>query len=235
MIDMSSMPTASRTARCSAAWYGKDASRPQPRRTSGCEPGSANHSGYSQPEETANWAPAAASRSWITERRTLRAVAGCQFGQAASPKRTPSCSTARSARKRRLVSKAWVRSTVIPITSTGGTPSAIHCAVRLPTPPLRRMPSEFMPAATKYPPSSGASPSCGMTSGVKLSGPQNMVRMPASWSDGKRSMARARYGPTRSQSGARLANATSAGIRSRDHGAATGSKSPTRMPPPSSR
>jgi len=186
------MPTASRTARCSAAWSAKEPSRPQPSTISGGAPSTANHSGYSQPEETAKCAPAATSRSWITDRRTLRAVLGCQFGQAASAKSAPSCSTVRSARKRRLVSNSWVRSMPRPVTSTGGTPSTIHRAIRLPTPPLRRMPSEFIPAATKKPPSSGASPSSGPMSSVKLSGPQNIVRTPASCSAGMRSIARAR-------------------------------------------
>ena len=234
MSDMSSMPTASRTVRCSSAWIANEALRPHACPRSGCGRG-ANHSGYSQPDDTAKRAPASARRSWMTDRRTFRAEVGCQVGNAASPNRAPNCSTVRSLRNRRLVSKTWVRSTLSPVMSTGGTPSTIHCAVRLPTPPLSRIPREFMPAATKYPRSSGDSPRCGEWSDVKLSGPQNIVRTPASCRDGKRSMAFERYGPIRSQSVGRLANATSAAIPSSDHGPATGSNSPTRMPPPSSR
>ncbi len=102
-------------------------------------------------------------------------------------------------------------------------------------PPLNRMPRLFMPAATKKLRSSGASPSCGIMSGVNDSGPQNIVRTPASRSDGKRPIASSRYGPTRSQSGSSDAKATSRGTLSRDHAAALGSNRPTRIPPPSSR
>ncbi len=235
MIDMSSTPTASRTARCSAAWRSNAPFLPHPCGRAGLRPSTSNHSGYSQPELTPKCAPPAASRSWITDRRTFRAVFPCQVGNAASPNRTPSCSTARSPRNRRVVSCGCVRSTVMPVTSTGGTPSWIHCAVTLPTPPLSRIPSELSPHATKNPRSSGASPSWGITSGVNDSGPQNIVRTPASWSDGKRSIAALRYGPTRSQSGGRLANWTSRGVPSSDQAAATGSNRPTRIPPPSSR
>jgi hypothetical protein len=79
----------------------------------------------------------------------LRALDGCQDGQTASPNSTPSCSTVRSARNRRDVSWAAVRSMATAVASTGGTPSTIQWATMLPTPPPDRMPSEFRPAATK--------------------------------------------------------------------------------------
>ena len=82
-----------------------------PRRRPGRLPGGANHSGYSQPAETPNRAPAAASRSCSGVRRTPRADAGCHAGKAASPNSAPSCSTVRSARNRRVVSCGSARST----------------------------------------------------------------------------------------------------------------------------
>ncbi len=195
----------------------------------------ANHSGYSQPIETPKCAPAATCRSCSGERRTPRAEDGCQVGQAASPNRTPSCSTVRSARNRRLTSCGSARSTAYAAVSTGAIPSTIHCATTEPTPPPSRMPSEFSPAATQYPSRSGAGPSMGWMSGVKLSGPQKNVRIPTSASTGMRSIARSRYGPSRSQSGGSSANEESPGMPSSRQGAATGSNSPTSSPSPSSR
>ena len=101
---MSSTPTASRTAPCSRATMSCDACRPKSSVVCGCSPGSANHSGNSQPADWPKCAPCAASRSWSTERRMLRAVDGFQVGHTASPNRTPSCSTVRSRRNRRDVS-----------------------------------------------------------------------------------------------------------------------------------
>ena len=179
--------------------------------------------------------PAAASRSCSTERRTFRPVDGFQAGQTASPNSTPSCSTVRSARNRRDVSYPCVRSMATLVASTGGTPSTIQCASMLPTPPPDRMPSEFRPAATKYPSSSGAGPSSGRTSAVNDSGPQKKVRTPVSDSTGIRSSAGPRNGSIRSQSGLIFPNENPSGTPSSDHGAATGSNSPTSMPSPSGR
>ena len=148
----------------------------------------------------------------------------------------PSCSTVRSARKRRLVSKAWVRSTVMPdhvhrrdaVHDPLGDEAADAAAEQ----DAERVQAGRDEVAARAPAPRRAA-ACGPS--VKLSGPQNIVRTPASWSDGKRSIAPVRYGPIRSQSGGRLANATSAGMPSSDHGPATGSNRPTRIPPPSSR
>src|SRR5258708_9898229 len=121
------------------------------------------------------------------------------------------------------------------VVSTGGTPSTIQCATILPTPPPDRIPSEFRPAATKYPSSSGAGPSSGRMSVVNDSGPQKNVRTPVSASDGIRSMALARYGSIRSQSGGSLPNANARGIPFSAHGAPTGPNNPTSIPSPSGR
>ncbi len=67
------------------------------------------------------------------------------------------------------------------------------------------------------------------------SGPQKNVRTPVSARHGIRSIALARYGSIRSQSGGSLPNANSRGTPSSDQGAPTGSKSPTSMPSPSGR
>ena len=67
------------------------------------------------------------------------------------------------------------------------------------------------------------------------SGPQKNVRTPASRVTGTRAIAFSRNGPIRSQSGGILPNEKSGGTPSTRHGAATGSKRPTIMPPPSSR
>ncbi len=243
---MSITPTASRIAACSRATTRATAGRaksitgppgtaPAPASSAPAAPGPANHSANSQPAETPKCAPAAASRSCSTDRRTFRALRGCHDGQTASPNSTPSCSTVRSARKRRDVSCSAVRSSATGVTSTGGTPSTIHCAIIDPTPPPDRMPSEFSPAATQYPSSSGAGPSSGRTSEVNDSGPQKNVRTPASARHGIRSIARARYGSIRSQSGGSFPNENPAGTPSSDHGAPTGSNSPTSIPSPSGR
>src|SRR5258708_31241226 len=97
----------------------------------------------------------------------------------------------------------------------------------LPTPPPERIPSEFRPAATKYPSNSGAGPSSGRMSVVNDSGPQKNVRTPVSASDGIRSIALARKGSIRSQSGGSLPNPKSPGIPPSDHGAPLGSNNPT--------
>ena len=127
------------------------------------------------------------------------------------------------------------RSGEMPVRSIGASPSTIHCAISEPAPPESRMPSELRPHAAKNPRSSGTSPSNGPLSGVNDSGPQKNWRIPASCSDGNRSIASERNPAIRSQSGGRTANPRSRGISSSDHAAAWGSKSPTRMPPPSSR
>src|SRR5262249_27058144 len=133
------------------------------------------------------------------------------------------------------VGEGAVRSMATAVASTGGTPSTIQCATMSPTPPPDRIPSEFRPAATQYPSSSGAGPSRGRTSLVNDSGPQKNVRTPVSASDGIRSIALARYGSIRSQFGGSLPNANSRGTPSSDHGAPTGSHRPPRNAPPSRR
>jgi hypothetical protein len=59
--------------------------------------------------------------------------------------------------------------------------------------------------------------------------------MPVSSDTGTRCMARSRYGPIRSQSGASSPNEKSDGTPPTLHGAQTGSNSPIMRPPPSSR
>ena len=138
----------------------------------------------------------------------------------------------------RYVSSAWYarnRSTSNPVTSTSGLPSTIHCATTRPRPPADSTPTEFMPAATKYPRVPGASPTIGDRSGVNDSGPQKNVRTPASSVTGTRDIAVSRNGPIRSQSGLSVVNDEPAGTPSGCHAAARGSKRPTIMPPPSSR
>ncbi|CAB4752872.1 unannotated protein [freshwater metagenome] len=164
-----------------------------------------------------------------------RALCWWKVGNEPSPKRTPSCSTVRSVRNRRLFSKGSARSIENPAISTGQMPSTIQLAMTLPTPPPRRMPTELSPAATNMPSTSGGGPSIGSTSAVKLSGPQNRVRIPASDRLGIRSIAFSRNGVIRSQSGGIVPNANSSGAPFGCQGAATGSKRPTSMPSPSSR
>ena len=180
-------------------------------------------------------APCAASRSCSTERRTFRAYRGRHVGNAASPNRLPSSSFVRVSRNERFPMNGIVRSSEIPVTSIGGSSSTIHWATSDPMPPDSRIPSEFSPHAAKKPRSSGASPTSGPLSAVNDSGPQKKVLMPASCRRGKRSIASDRNPPIRSQSGGSTANPRSCGMRSRDHGAASGSNRPTRMPPASSR
>ena len=81
----------------------------------------------------------------------------------------------------------------------------------------------------------GASPTAGARSGVNDSGPQKKVRMPTVSTTGTREIARSTNGPIRSQSGGISPNEKSRGMPSTFHAAATGSKRPTIMPPPSSR
>ncbi len=121
------------------------------------------------------------------------------------------------------------------MTSASGRPVLTHCAMSRPSPPLERMPTEFIPAATKYPWIPGASPTAGWRSGVKDSGPQKKVRIPASRVTGTRDIAFSRNGPIRSQSGGRVPNEKSVGMPSTRQAAACGSKRPTIIPPPSSR
>ena len=180
-------------------------------------------------------APASASRSWTTERRTSRALHGRHDGNDESPNSEPNSSTPRSWRKARLVMNGIVRSMLMPVTSIAGSPSRIQSVIKEPTPPESRIPRELSPQAVKNPRSSGASPRSGPLSGVKLSGPQKNCRIPASCSAGNRSIASDRNPAIRSQSGGNTANPRSCGIASSDHGAALGSNSPTRMPPASSR
>ena len=123
----------------------------------------------------------------------------------------------------------------MPVTSMSGVPSMIHCATVRPIPPPVRMPMEFRPAATKKFFSSGASPTIGSRSGVKLSGPQKNFLMPICSVIGTRAMVFSRYGPIRSQSGGSSPKEKSAGMPSTRHGAQTGSNRPSIRPPPSSR
>ena len=67
------------------------------------------------------------------------------------------------------------------------------------------------------------------------SGPQKNVRTPTSIVIGTRAIAFSRKGAIRSQSGGNVPNEKSAGMPSTRQAAASGSKSPTIMPPPSSR
>ena len=100
----------------------------------------------------------------------------------------------------------------MPVTSTSGLPSMIHWAMVRPIPPPVRMPIEFSPAATKKFLSSGASPTIGSRSGVKLSGPQKNFLIPVCSVTGTRAMVFSRYGPIRSQSGGSSPNEKSGGI-----------------------
>jgi len=70
---------------------------------------------------------------------------------------------------------------------------------------------------------------------VKDSGPQKKVRMPAVSTTGTRAIAVSRKGAIRSQSGGIVPKEKSSGTPSTCHAAATGSKRPTIIPPPSSR
>src|SRR5215813_9594829 len=102
-------------------------------------------------------------------------------------------------------------------------------------PPPVRMPIEFRPAATKYPFTSGASPTTGNRSGVKLSGPQKNLRTPTSVEIGTRAIAFSRYGDIRSQSGGSSPKEKFSGMPPTFHGAQTASKRPIMRPAPSSR
>ena len=157
------------------------------------------------------------------------------MGKEPSPNSTPSCSTVRSVRKRSEFSNGRARSMLKAAISTGHMPSTIQLAMTFPMPPPIKIPTEFRPAATKRPSTSGAGPSSGSTSAVKLSGPQKKVRIPASERLGMRAIAFSRCGVMRSQSGGMVPKAKSSGACFGCQGAATGSKSPTSMPSPSSR
>ena len=70
---------------------------------------------------------------------------------------------------------------------------------------------------------------------MKDSGPQKNVRTPTSMVIGTRAIAVSRNGAIRSQSGGRVPKEKSRGTPSTFQAAARGSKSPTIIPPPSSR
>ncbi len=123
----------------------------------------------------------------------------------------------------------------MPVTSMSGRPVVIQCAISRPMPPPVRMPIEFSPAATKKFRSSGASPTTGARSGVKLSGPQKNLRMPTWLEMGILDMVFSRNGPIRSQSGGSSPNEKFCGTPSTFQGAQTGSNMPSMSPPPSSR
>ncbi len=98
-----------------------------------------------------------------------------------------------------------------------------------------RIPIELRPAATKKFFSSGASPTMGCRSGVKLSGPQKNFFTPRSAETGTRAIAFSTYGAMRSQSGGSSPKEKSSGTPSTFHGAHTGSNRPIIRPPTSSR
>jgi hypothetical protein len=83
--------------------------------------------------------------------------------------------------------------------------------------------------------SSGASPTTGERSGVKLSGPQKNFFTPASSEIGTRAIAFSTYGAMRSQSGGSSPNEKSSGMPPTFHGAQIGSNMPIIKPPTSSR
>ncbi len=70
---------------------------------------------------------------------------------------------------------------------------------------------------------------------MKDSGPQKNFRIPTLAVTGTRAIARSTNGPIRSQSGVISPNEKSRGMPSTRQAAASGSKRPTIMPPPSSR
>ena len=81
----------------------------------------------------------------------------------------------------------------------------------------------------------GASPTAGRWSGVKDSGPQKRVRIPTWVAIGTRSRVVSTKGAIRSMSKGIDTKEASSGMPSSFHAAASGSKIPTIMPPPSSR
>ncbi len=147
----------------------------------------------------------------------------------------PSDSTVRVFRYSGLDWYGCRRSMFIHVTSMSGRPWTIQCATILPMPPPVRMPTELSPAHTKKFRSSGASPTIGRRSGVKLSGPQKNFLTPVDIAIGTRCIAFSTYGPIRSQSGWISPNEKSSGIRPTFHGAQIGSNSPIIRPPTSSR
>ena len=74
---------------------------------------------------------------------------------------------------------------------------------------------------------SGTSPTIGLRSGVKDSGPQKSFFAPHSSESGTRAIARSRKGASRSQSGSSSPNEKSSGTRGTLHAAASVSKRPT--------
>ncbi len=77
--EMSRMPTAARTARTSAATWGKSVERRH--ENASRTPGGANQSGTSRPQAAPNSAPSAARRSWIGEVRSCRPAGSSSFGK----------------------------------------------------------------------------------------------------------------------------------------------------------
>src|SRR5215831_7433474 len=120
---------------------------------------------------------------------------------------------------------------LMPVMSISGLPFTIHCATVMPMPPPVRIPIEFRPAATKKCCNSGASPTIGSRSGVKLSGPQKNFLIPICSVTGTLAMVFSRYGPIRSQSGGSSPKEKSCGTPSTRHGAQTGSNMPSIRPP----
>ena len=153
MSDMSSMPTASRTTRCSAAWSandvvaapaGPDRRRWTPgsreplrvlpaRRDREVRPGGRQPVVDDRAADVAGGARMPVRPGGVAEERARAARPSDRPGSGGSSRRPGS--GPRSSR----------------CTSTGGTPSTIHWAIRLPTPPLSRMPSEFMPGRDEEP------------------------------------------------------------------------------------
>ena len=103
-------------------------------------------------------------------------------------------------------------------TSIGARPERIHSAITRPTPPAPAMPCAQNPAATKKPPTSGASPRMNSPSGVNASGPLIIVMTSARPIDGTRETACAIRSSNRSQSGARSLCVKSRGIPSSPQG-----------------
>ncbi len=240
MIDMSSMPTASRTARCSAGLVVEGGvAAPALRASPGACPSTSNHSGYSQPD----WSREVGARGGqpVVDRRSDGRCApsqGCHDREGRVAEQRAQLLHRRSRRNRRArLGDGWVRS--------DGEARDVHRRHARRDPlgdeaaeprPRAGCPGCSVPAATKKLRSSGASPRAGRCPAVKLSGPQNIVRTPASRKRREASH-RARRGTGRSgpSPASRLANATSLGTESSDQASAIGSNRPTRMPPPSSR
>ena len=102
--------------------------------------------------------------------------------------------------------------------SHSGSPSTIHSAMTLPTPPAPASPCAQKAAATQKP-FTAVGPSRYSPSGVKPSGPLSSVTASADSSTGTRRIAFSRRGVNRSQSGGSTLLLKSPGIPSRAQGA----------------